>query len=120
MVRKLAQIMAVLCAFMLATGLAISQTDSKTGATAAQKTARAPKSELIDINSATADELAALPGIGKTYSQKIIDGRPYNTKRDLVTRKIIPQATYDAIKDKIIAHRAGGAKGASKKGANSK
>jgi DNA uptake protein ComE-like DNA-binding protein len=116
MVRKLAQIMAVLCALTLATGLAISQTDSKTGTTAAQKSAKVPKSELIDINSATADELAALPGIGKTYSQKIIDGRPYNTKRDLVTRNIITQATYDAIKDKIIAHHVGGTTGTSKKG----
>jgi len=52
----------------------------------------------------------ALPGIGSTYSQKIIDGRPYHSKRDLLTRKIVPQKTYDGIQDKIIAHRATGAK----------
>jgi competence protein ComEA len=67
-------------------------------------------SERLDINSATKDQLEALPGIGNTYSQKIIDGRPYHSKRDLLTRKIVPQKTYDGIQDKIIAHRATAAK----------
>ena len=65
----------------------------------------AQPSQKIDINSATKDQLDALPGIGSAYSQKIIDGRPYNSKRDLLTRKIVPQSTYDGIQDKIIAHR---------------
>ncbi|MBR1214529.1 helix-hairpin-helix domain-containing protein [Bradyrhizobium sp. JYMT SZCCT0180] len=67
------------------------------------KMAPAPKAELLDINSATADQLEALAGIGKAYSAKIIAGRPYKGKDDLVHKNIVPQATYDKIKDHVIA-----------------
>lgn len=64
-----------------------------------------PSRGLVDINSASKPELEALQGIGDAYAQKIIDHRPYRQKDDLVRLKIIPDSTYQAISDKIIAHQ---------------
>lgn len=97
-------------AILLALGLTASA--QKTPSSSAGKSAtagQAQAAEKIDINSASKDQLATLPGIGDVISQKIIDGRPYNTKRDLLTKKIVGQKEYDKIKDSIIAHKAMGA-----------
>ena len=83
------------------TPLAWAQAKAPTAKTETKADAKKPP--LLDINSASVDELRALPGVGDAYSKKIVEGRPYARKDQLVSRKIIPQATYDKIKDQIIA-----------------
>lgn len=102
---------------LLALTLTFSPARSVAQSSAAPQSAKASaaSAEKLDINSATKEQLQALPGIGDAYSQKIVNNRPYRTKRDLVTKKVIPQSTYDKIKDQIIAHQSTAGKAAPKK-----
>ncbi len=63
----------------------------------------APKPELLDINTATKEQLATLPGIGDAYAEKIIAGRPYKAKNELTQKKVIPDSVYKKIHSMIIA-----------------
>ena len=101
----------------------IAQTSSTTPAAGSTKTSTKSSSSTsskssssagkLDINAATADQLKALPGIDAATAQKIIAGRPYHGKNDLVSKNIITKTEYDSIKDQIIAHHAQGASASS-------
>jgi competence protein ComEA len=100
--KKIASIIILFLAFVLISTTVFSA-DDQTGIM--KSVGSAAKIKPIDINSATKEQLRSIPGIGDSYAQKIIDGRPYDTKAQLKSKKIIPDSVYEKIKDMIIAKK---------------
>ena len=105
MKKSLSSILATAIAgFLLSSGVALAQGAAKPADPKQQATQqRAPAAEKLDINSAKAEDLEKLEGIGPARAAAIVKGRPYKGKDDLVRRKIVPQSVYDKISDRIIA-----------------
>lgn len=94
---------AFVAAVALTSGLAFAATAAD--ATKPASKSATPAAPKVDINSATKEDLAKLPGIGDAYSQRIIDGRPYKSKSELEAKKILPKGVYNKIAPLIIAHQ---------------
>jgi DNA uptake protein ComE-like DNA-binding protein len=96
---------ALLVAFVFAFGIGNTMASAQPPKDPPKAQPKAPPAtrELLNINSASADDLKALKGLGEADAKKIVENRPYRTKDELVQKKVISQATYDKIKDRILA-----------------
>lgn len=82
-----------------ATPVAGAETAWRTG------TGNETSTDLLDLNTAAPEQLQALPGMGAAYARRILEGRPYTAKNQLLTRGVLPPTAYEAIRDRIVAHR---------------
>jgi competence protein ComEA len=105
MIRTRTFMAAALVAFALPAFAATAHQKPKATSTAAAA-AKPAKPQPVDLNSATRDELVALPAIGEAYADKIIAGRPYKAKNELVSKKILPESTYKQVASHVIAKHA--------------
>lgn len=118
MIGKMVRIVTVVCTLALFAGNVFAQAASPAPAQkSTRKTSATPKNKQVDINAATKEQLTSVSGIDAPTAQKIIDSRPYTTKKDLVTKKILTQDQYAKVKDQLVAH---GGKKASAKTASAK
>ncbi|MEO8049130.1 MAG: helix-hairpin-helix domain-containing protein [Acidobacteriota bacterium] len=103
--RPLLSFIACLIALCLAApiGAQTKKAADKATAKSAPAMPAAKSGAVLDLNSASVEQLRELPGIGDAYSKKIVAGRPYQRKDQLVSKNIVPQATYDRIKDLVTA-----------------